>query len=35
LSPRQFGRAFRAETGQSAAKAAEHRRLDAARLVLE
>ncbi len=27
LSPRQFGRAFRAETGQSAAKAVEHRRL--------
>ena len=35
LSPRQFSRAFRAETGQSPAKAIEHLRLEAARLMLE
>ncbi|RFU44715.1 GlxA family transcriptional regulator [Paraburkholderia sp. DHOC27] len=35
LSPRQFSRAFRAETGQSPAKAVEHLRLEAARLMLE
>src|SRR6185295_6909130 len=31
LSPRQFSRAFRAETGQSPAKAVEHLRVEAAR----
>lgn len=35
LSARQFSRAFRAETGQSPAKAVEHLRLEAARLMLE
>lgn len=35
LSPRQFSRAFRAETGQSPAKAVELLRLEAARLMLE
>jgi transcriptional regulator GlxA family with amidase domain len=35
LSPRQFSRAFRAETGQSPAKAVEGLRLEAARLMLE
>jgi transcriptional regulator GlxA family with amidase domain len=35
LSPRQFSRAFRAETGQTPAKAIETLRLDAARLLLE
>jgi transcriptional regulator GlxA family with amidase domain len=35
LSPRQFSRAFRAETGQSPAKALERLRLEAARLMLE
>jgi transcriptional regulator GlxA family with amidase domain len=35
LSPRQFSRAFRAETGQSPAKAIERLRLEAARLMLE
>lgn len=35
LSPRQFSRAFRAETGQTPAKAVEHIRLEAARLLLE
>jgi transcriptional regulator GlxA family with amidase domain len=35
LSPRQFSRAFRAETGQSPAKAVEHLRIEAARLLLE
>ncbi|MBU6492178.1 MAG: helix-turn-helix domain-containing protein, partial [Burkholderiales bacterium] len=35
LSPRQFSRTFRAETGQSPAKAVEHLRLEAARLMLE
>ena len=35
LSPRQFSRAFRAETGQSPAKAVEHLRVEAARLLLE
>ena len=35
LSPRQFARAFRAETGQTPAKAAEQMRLGAARLMLE
>ncbi|MDR3417080.1 MAG: GlxA family transcriptional regulator [Nevskia sp.] len=35
LSPRQFSRAFRAETGQSPAKAVEHLRVEAARLMLE
>jgi transcriptional regulator GlxA family with amidase domain len=35
LSPRQFSRAFTAETGQSPAKAIEHLRLEAARLMLE
>lgn len=35
LSPRQFSRAFRAETGQSPAKAVEHLRLEAARLMME
>lgn len=35
LSPRQFSRAFTAETGQSPAKAIEHLRLEAARLMIE
>jgi transcriptional regulator GlxA family with amidase domain len=35
LSPRQFTRAFSAETGQSPAKAVEHLRVEAARLLLE
>jgi transcriptional regulator GlxA family with amidase domain len=35
LSPRQFSRAFRAETGQSPAKAVEHLRVEAARLMME
>ncbi|MGO4437151.1 GlxA family transcriptional regulator [Rhizobium sp. RAF56] len=35
LSPRQFSRAFRAETGQSPAKAVEILRLEAARLMME
>jgi transcriptional regulator GlxA family with amidase domain len=35
LSPRQFSRAFRAETGQSPAKAVEQLRVEAARLMLE
>ena len=35
LSPRQFSRAFRAETGQSPAKAIENMRLEAARQLLE
>jgi len=35
LSPRQFSRAFSAETGQSPAKAVEHLRVEAARLMLE
>jgi len=35
LSPRQFSRAFRAETGQSPAKAVENLRLEAARLMIE
>ncbi|MDB5408101.1 MAG: AraC family transcriptional regulator, partial [Rhodospirillales bacterium] len=35
LSPRQFSRAFRAETGQSPAKAVENLRLEAARLMME
>ena len=35
LSPRQFSRAFRAETGQSPAKAIENLRLEAARQLLE
>lgn len=35
LSPRQFSRAFRAETGQTPAKAVEQIRLEAARLMLE
>ncbi|WP_109125047.1 GlxA family transcriptional regulator [Dyella sp. C11] len=35
LSPRQFSRTFRAETGQSPAKAVEHLRLEAARLMME
>lgn len=35
LSPRQFSRAFRTETGQSPAKAVEHLRIEAARLMLE
>ncbi|MBZ9782520.1 GlxA family transcriptional regulator [Pseudomonas sp. REP124] len=35
LSPRQFSRAFRAETGQSPAKAVENLRLEAARQLLE
>jgi transcriptional regulator GlxA family with amidase domain len=35
LSPRQFSRAFRAETGQSPAKAVEHLRIEAARLMME
>jgi transcriptional regulator GlxA family with amidase domain len=35
LSPRQFSRAFRDETGQSPAKAVENLRLEAARLMME
>jgi transcriptional regulator GlxA family with amidase domain len=35
LSPRQFSRIFSAETGQSPAKAVEHLRVEAARLMLE
>lgn len=35
LSPRQFSRAFRAETGQSPAKAVEHLRVEAARLMMQ
>jgi len=35
LSPRQFSRAFSAETGQSPAKAIERLRVEAARLMLE
>lgn len=35
LSPRQFSRAFKAETGQSPAKAVENLRLEAARLMME
>jgi transcriptional regulator GlxA family with amidase domain len=35
LSPRQFSRAFLAETGQSPAKAVEHLRLEAARAMME
>jgi transcriptional regulator GlxA family with amidase domain len=35
LSPRQFSRAFTAETGQSPAKAIERLRVEAARLMLE
>jgi len=35
LSPRQFSRAFRTETGQSPAKAVENLRLEAARLLME
>ncbi|WP_279483771.1 GlxA family transcriptional regulator [Aureimonas sp. SK2] len=35
LSPRQFSRAFQAETGQSPAKAVEHLRLEAARALME
>ena len=35
LSPRQFSRAFRTETGQSPAKAIEQLRLEAARLMVE
>jgi transcriptional regulator GlxA family with amidase domain len=35
LSPRQFSRAFRAETGQSPAKAIENLRTEAARLMME
>jgi transcriptional regulator GlxA family with amidase domain len=35
LSPRQFSRAFRAETGLSPAKAIEQLRLEAARLMIE
>jgi transcriptional regulator GlxA family with amidase domain len=35
LSPRQFSRVFRTETGQSPAKAVENLRLEAARLMLE
>jgi transcriptional regulator GlxA family with amidase domain len=35
LSPRQFSRAFREETGQSPAKAIEHLRVEAARLLME
>lgn len=35
LSPRQFSRAFRAETGQSPAKAVERLRVEAARLMTE
>jgi transcriptional regulator GlxA family with amidase domain len=35
LSARQFSRSFRAETGQSPAKAVEHLRVEAARLMME
>jgi transcriptional regulator GlxA family with amidase domain len=35
LSPRQFSRGFRAETGQSPAKAVENLRVEAARLMME
>jgi transcriptional regulator GlxA family with amidase domain len=35
LSPRQFSRSFRAETGQSPAKAVENLRVEAARLMME
>jgi transcriptional regulator GlxA family with amidase domain len=35
LSPRQFSRAFRAETGQSPAKAVENLRVEVARLMME
>jgi transcriptional regulator GlxA family with amidase domain len=35
LSPRQFSRAFRAETGQSPAKAIEQLRVEAARVLIE
>ena len=35
LSPRQFSRVFRAETGQSPAKAIENLRVEAARLMME
>jgi transcriptional regulator GlxA family with amidase domain len=35
LSPRQFSRAFRSETGQTPAKAIEHLRLEGARLLME
>jgi transcriptional regulator GlxA family with amidase domain len=35
LSPRQFSRTFRAETGQSPAKAVENLRVEAARLMME
>lgn len=35
LSPRQFSRAFHAETGQSPAKAVEQLRVEAARMMLE
>jgi len=35
LSPRQFSRAFRAETGKSPAKAVEHLRVEAARVMIE
>ncbi|MDB5575468.1 MAG: AraC family transcriptional regulator [Bradyrhizobium sp.] len=35
LSPRQFSRAFRQETGQTPAKAIENLRLEAARLMME
>ncbi len=35
LSPRQFSRSFRAETGQSPAKAVEQLRVEAARLMME
>jgi len=35
LSPRQFSRAFRAETGQSPAKAIENLRLEAARQMMQ
>jgi transcriptional regulator GlxA family with amidase domain len=35
LSPRQFSRAFRAETRQSPAKAVEHLRVEAARVLME
>jgi transcriptional regulator GlxA family with amidase domain len=35
LSPRQFSRAFRAETGQSPAKAIETLRVEAARIMME
>jgi transcriptional regulator GlxA family with amidase domain len=35
LSPRQFSRSFRDETGQSPAKAVEQLRLEAARILLQ